>query len=104
MEEVISMSKAVYLSELETNIIPEPPEKDPDAVSLSMRFPDGKMVKRRFWKSSTLNDVMVFCKVHLNQIEDLKLICSYPRKPYTDMQMLVGVAFPSDSTVFVQNA
>lgn len=100
--EAIEMSKVIYLSELEAKLPAEPAEKSPDAVTLSLRLPTGKTVRRRFLRSSPLGVVEDFCKIELGQVEDLKLICSYPRKVFADMKVLVGIAFDSDSTVIVE--
>lgn len=104
MTEAIEMSKVIYLSELELQLTPEPAEKTPDAIILSLRLPNGKTERRRFLKTNPLAVVEIFCKLKLNQVEDLKLICSYPRKTFTDMKALIGSAFDSDSTVIVEKA
>lgn len=102
--EAIEMSKVIYLSELASQLPPEPEEKTPDAITLSLRLPTGKTVRRKFLKTSPLIAVEIFCKIELNQVEDLKLISTYPRKTFTDMKVLIGSAFDSDSTVIVEKA
>eukprot|EP00826_Nyctotherus_ovalis_P061224 TRINITY_DN8691_c0_g3_i1.p4 TRINITY_DN8691_c0_g3~~TRINITY_DN8691_c0_g3_i1.p4 ORF type:complete len:105 (+),score=29.71 TRINITY_DN8691_c0_g3_i1:954-1268(+) len=102
MAEAIEMSRVIYLSELESKLPTEPAENSANSITLSLRLPTGKTVRRRFLKSSPLTAVEGFCKIELNQVEDLKFICSYPRKVFTDMKALVGSAFDSDSTVIVE--
>jgi len=96
------MSKVIYLSELSAKIKKEPPPTDQNSIMLQIRLPNGKVVKRRFSKTQNLSEILDFCKVELDSPEELKLICSYPRKPYTDLKMLVGNAFNSDSSVIAE--
>ena len=92
------------MSELASKLPAEPPEKEPNTVNLNLRLPTGKVVKRRFLKSNPLSVVETFCKIELNQVNDLKLICNYPRKDFKDMKALIGTAFDSDTTVIVAKA
>jgi hypothetical protein len=104
MDEAIEMSKVVYLSELASQLSAEPSKEEPNTVSLNLRLPTGKAVKRRFLKSDPLSVVEAFCKLELNDVYDLKLICAYPRKEFKDMKALIGTLFDSDTMVIVDKA
>ena len=81
---------------------PEPAATTRDVITLTIRLPTGNVLKRRFAKSQTLEEVVNYCKVELNVTENVRLLCSYPRKPYADLKMLVGTAFPTDSMTIAE--
>lgn len=74
-DEVLKMSKAVYLSELAAKLLPEPLPGTPNTFELMIVFPNGKLLNRRFYKGEKVEDVANFCKVEMNTVDDIRLVC-----------------------------
>ena len=60
-EEIFKQNEAKKLEELKKKVVEEPDEGDPDATTISFRYPDGEKRKdRRFLKSHTIQNLYEF--------------------------------------------
>jgi len=72
-DEVLKMSKAVYLSELAAEMLPEPDVGEKGVVELMLIFPNGRLLNRRFYERQKVEDIINLCKIEMNTVDDIEL-------------------------------
>ena len=70
---VIEESKASYMNDLATKIVPEPIPGEPNTTELALIFKNENIINRRFFKHQLIWDIILFCQFELKTVEKIKL-------------------------------